>query len=225
MSFIELTDRRFAHRRTFGALRDRVRAGSEYLSQRLYHCENDVWYFLKLNGSQRPLARPKGFKCVRAAGTEQRMGPSRGALRAIEARRRLSNGADLWKVNRADHTVGAFWAFHRHMPLRAVRGGWLTLPTDAVCVETATASIAGSDRRALAAAWLWLAEREALAGARVVLAKVAEDDEASRRSAELAGFQLLACLSFFCICLYWRARVYLISGDPIVDFLIEQLAG
>lgn len=31
--------------------------------------------------------------------------------------------------------------------------------------------------------------------------------------------------SFEHICLYGRARVYLMSGEPIIDFLIEQLTG
>ena len=224
MSFIELTDRGFHRHGTIGTLRHAVRASCNCLRQGLHLSENQIWYFLRLSGPRPRLPLPEGVDCTRATEAELRTLPCFETLREKEARSRFALGAELWLLRGAARAAGAFWMFHGHAPLRKVRGGWLTLSSDVACLENAGASAASHNRGLVSAGWLRLAEREAQAGTRVLLAKLAQEDAAARRSAENAGFAPLACVSFLRLCLYSRVRVYLLSGDPIIDFLLEQLA-
>lgn len=146
-----------------------------------------VWYVLDLQRLV-PMALRPGYVLHRSSEEEAEWLHEVPAIPVQEGRRRIEDGEQLWFVLKDDKPVFACSAFVHVLPLEAARKGRYPLPKGVACVDDALTSPEHRGRGVAAAAWMTIAERLRDDGLEVLIAKVPEDNIASRRTHEKTGF-------------------------------------
>jgi GNAT superfamily N-acetyltransferase len=163
------------------------------------HCvylrERHLWYALDLHESRPSVALPDGFTLTRARKADLALLEGLPTIGRSEGARRLADGADLWLVLDGDQAAFACWIFRERTPVLAARGGWLPLPAGTVCLEDSVTAAAYRGRGLAPAAWSAIAAQLSHENIAIMLTKVAEENAASRRAVEKAGFQSTAIMS------------------------------
>jgi RimJ/RimL family protein N-acetyltransferase len=179
-----------------------------------------IWYELVLAGERPHRQLAPEFELREAAPDELGLLsqlPHDAAVAQVDAntaRSRMEDGATLWLVTERDRLAFACWMFRRHTPVWAARGGLLELPHDVACLEDSLASPDFRGRGVAPATWSGVADRYQDRGVRALVTKVAEENEASRRAVEKAGFRAAARMRVEKS--WWRTRLQMeiLDGDP-----------
>jgi GNAT superfamily N-acetyltransferase len=157
-----------------------------------------LWYELALQGDRPRRSLPHGLE-LSATGPDEiglleqiPVDPAVARLDAARARSRLDQGATLWVVTKGDQVAFACWTFLEAMPMQEARDGTLALPAGVVCLEDSVSSPAFRGQGIAPAAWGTIADRLAAGGYRAMVTKVGEENAASRRAVEKAGFREVA---------------------------------
>ncbi len=186
--------------------------------------ECHIWYVLELPAGRRALSLPVGFECARAGMDALALLGEFETLGMLEARHRLASGAaQLWLARVAGEVASICWIFRGRTPVRAVPGGWLSLPADVVCIEDVVTANQYRGLGLAPATWVLVAEAQARTGVRAVISKVETDNVSSRRAFLKAGFRPVASMTFER--LWWARRVTLEPEDEqrCPRFLLEQI--
>jgi GNAT superfamily N-acetyltransferase len=88
----------------------------------------------------------------------------------------------------------ACWTFLRRTPVSAMPGGWLELPDGIACLEDSVTSPDFRGRGIAPGAWTAAADALTERGKRSLITKVLDDNVASCRAVEKAGFRQVALL-------------------------------
>jgi RimJ/RimL family protein N-acetyltransferase len=162
---------------------------TERVRQRAWVSESHVWYELRLEGHRAEL--PADTRLCRG---DARHIPALSALPShvtpAEAQRRLDDGADLWMAWQGDEPVFACWVFADDAPVAAAPGGTLDLPAETMVVEDVATAYRHHGRGIAPVALAALAAELGRSGS--VIAKVEQDNRASRRAFRKAGFRPVA---------------------------------
>jgi GNAT superfamily N-acetyltransferase len=162
------------------------RSARQFVSMREQH----VWYRLMVGDSSRPrVALGCDLTLVRAGIDDLWLLEQLPAVGAFKARLRLASRAQLWLVRDGDRAAFSCWTFAERAPVLAARGGWLGLPPAVVVLEESVTSPDYRGRNIAPAAWSGIADQLASEGVTMMITKVAEDNIASRRAVEKAGFR------------------------------------
>jgi GNAT superfamily N-acetyltransferase len=175
-----------------GSVRRLASLARHALARSVYIRERHLWYVLKLNAPVSRNTCPPGFDLVRAGSEDVGLLDALPTIGAHEARRRRAAGADLWFMREGACAAFACWIFRHRTPMLAARNGWLTLPPFTVCLEDSVTSPAYRGRGLASAAWLGIARDLQDEHLGAIITKVAEDNTASRRAVEKAGFEPVA---------------------------------
>jgi L-amino acid N-acyltransferase YncA len=143
---------------------------------------------------------------------------------AHEARRRRAAGADLWFMREGACAAFACWIFRHRTPMLAARNGWLTLPPFTVCLEDSVTSPAYRGRGLASAAWLGIARDLQDEHLGAIITKVAEDNTASRRAVEKAGFEPVAMMTLTRRGRRSQVELQPYQVDSLTTFLVTALA-
>lgn len=209
-----------------GVRRHGVPGGARRLADRtakfVYLREAHFWYELDL-GRQPPLPLPAGLKLLRGEREDAELLERlpTGSVRQAEAR--LAEGAGLWLVVEAREPAFACWIFHGRTPVRAARGGWLTLPERTACLEDSVTSPAYRGLGVAPAAWSQIAATVAEGPYDAMVTKVSEDNAASRRAVEKAGFRETALMNLARTGFRERVRVEPRGDAPVGHALAARL--
>jgi len=155
--------------------------------------ETHVWYELDLARIS-PASVPDGLVVRRAAAAEAEVLRDIPATGVRRARRLLRRGGVLWLAFRDGEPAFSCWTWRGRTPLRAARGGWLPLPPRAACLEDSVTAARFRGHGVAPAAWAVVAEAVRAEGIGALVTKVGEDNAASRRAVEKAGFRLVASM-------------------------------
>lgn len=155
--------------------------------------ETHVWYELDL-GAVPPAAAPDSLVVRRADRDEVRLLneiPATGVRRAI---RLLAHGGVLWLAFHDGRPAFSCWTWRGETPLRAARGGWMSLPDEVACLEDSVTAAGSRGRGVAPAAWAVVARAARAEGAAALVTKVGEGNSSSRRAVEKAGFRQVALM-------------------------------
>jgi L-amino acid N-acyltransferase YncA len=223
----EVLDR--AHRgiRRFGVAGSIRRIASlmgHSLARAFYVRERHLWYALMLTAPLAQTVCPPGFTLAPAGVEDVALLEELPTIGAHEARERLAAGAELWLLREGTHGAFACWIFRGRTPVFAARDGWLSLPPGTVCLEDSVTSPAYRGRGLASAAWSEIAR--VLQGQHVaaMITKVAEDNAASRRAVEKAGFEPVAMMTLTRRGLRSRVEVQPYRRDGTTTFLEAALS-
>jgi RimJ/RimL family protein N-acetyltransferase len=179
-----------------------------------------IWYELALAGERPRRELAPEFELRQAAihdlGLLHQLPPDEAVAPVLpaEAQRRMDGGGTLWMVTEGDRLAFACWIFRGRTPVWAARGGALALPADVGCLEDSHASPDFRGRGIAPAAWSGLADHYQQHGLRALVTKVAEDNQASRRAVEKAGFRPAARMHVQKRGWTTRVHVDMLDGDP-----------
>lgn len=179
----------------YGAKAAAARALGE-ISQRIVLDETHIWYELPLDARRPSLQLAPGLTLVQAGPERAHLIEGLPTVSLAEATRRLQAGNDLWFGLDGETPAFACWIFHRTMPVLAAPGETLRLPASIVCLEDSVTSIDYRGRGVAAAAWTMIAETLHGQGVHSMITKVGEDNKASRRAVEKAGFVEVGAMHF-----------------------------
>jgi GNAT superfamily N-acetyltransferase len=207
-----------------GAARKLTSLAGRSLSRLVHVRERHFWYALDLTAPLSQLVCPPGFDLLQATADDLALLEELPTIGAYEARERRAAGADLWLMREGAHTAFACWIFRDRTPVFAVRRGWLSLPPDTVCLEDSVTSPAYRGRGLAGAAWSEIAH--ILHGQHVaaMITKVAEDNTASRRAVEKAGFLPVAMMTLTRWGLRSRVELQPLRIDHLTTFLEAALS-
>ena len=208
-------------------------AGSRAAEAAGYLRETHIWYELDLTRARPRREMPAGLELIVARPENvglldelprQPYGPGGFYLPTVrQAEERLADGAVLWLVVESQRPAFACWIFPQRAPLLAAPGGWLELPPGVVCLEDSVTSEHYRGRGVAPAAWSGIADRLSGESATAMITKVEEDNAASRRAVEKAGFREIAMMSLLRI--GSRSRVVVRgSGQGTAGYLANRLA-
>lgn len=184
-----------------------------------------IWYELTLTGERPHRDLAPEFELREAAPEDLellRQLPPDEAVASVEpgeAQKRIDEGASLWMTTEGDRLAFACWIFRGHTPVWAARGGMLALPPDVACLEDSHASPDFRGRGVAPATWSGLADRYQQRGLRALVTKVAEDNQASRRAVEKAGFVPAATMHVEKHRWTTRVQVDMLDGNPARSWL------
>ncbi len=186
--------------------------------------EYHIWYALGLPAARRAVSVPGGFECTRAGMDALALLSGFETLGMLEARHRLASGAaELWLTRVAGEVACICWIYRGRTPVRAVPGGWLSLPADVACIEDVITADRYRGRGLAPASWARVAEAQARSGVRTLISKVETDNVSSRRAFLKAGFRSVASMTFER--LWWARRATIEPEDEerCPRFLLEQI--
>jgi len=155
--------------------------------------ETHVWYELDL-ARVSPASVPDGLVVRRAAEGEAEVLRDIPATGVRRARGLLARGGVLWLAFRDGEPAFSCWTWRARTPLRAARGGWLALPPGVACLEDSVTAARFRGCGVAPAAWAVVAGAVRADGAHALVTKVGEDNTASRRAVEKAGFHVAASM-------------------------------
>ena len=207
-----------------GSVRKLAAIASHRLVRTLYLRERHIWYTLSLTAPLSHTPCPAGFDIARATVTDVALLEELPTIGAHEARERLTAGAELWLMREGIHAAFACWIFRGDTPVFAARHGRLSLPTGTVCLEDSVASPAYRGRGLAPAAWSEIAGVLQDQHVAAIITKVAEDNAASRRAVEKAGFERIAMMTLTRRGLRTRVTLQPDHAGPIATFLEASLA-
>jgi RimJ/RimL family protein N-acetyltransferase len=202
-----------------------VRIAAAKLRPARHFTATHIWYELALAGERPRRDLAPEFELREAAPHELellRQLPLDDAVAPVgptEARHRIDEGAALWLTTEGDRLAFACWIFAGQTPVWAARGGMLALPPDVACLEDSHASPDFRGRGVAPATWSGLADHYQQRGLRALVTKVAEDNQASRRAVEKAGFVPAARMHVETHRWSRRVRVDILDGDPARGWL------
>ena len=225
LSVIDSLQETLARHGPVGCAERLLRVACRHARETLRVREQHIWYQMRLDASLPYCALPDGYECLRGGMESVPLLSNLGALGFVEAQRRLGSGsAELWMLVKNGRAAGACWIFHGRTPVRAARGGWLSLPADGVCLED---TVTAAEHRGLGlapAAWLHIARVQMRAGMRFVVTKVAANNLASHRAVQKAGFHPIARMNFERTFLRRRIGIEADGDVRSAAFLLDQLA-
>lgn len=161
------------------AVKDRL-VGLAYLD------EHHVWYVLDLaNVPELTLADGYALRRVEDGAKLERVLID---VRPEIARSRLSEGHQLWVVERGAEPAFNCFIFFGQTPVRAAAGRSLALPPDTVCLEDSVTAAAHRGHGIAGAAWSAIARGLHQDGLKVLITKVAVDNVPSRKAVEKVAF-------------------------------------
>ena len=207
-----------------GSIRRLASSAGASLSRALYVHERHVWYALDLTAPVSQAACSSGFDLVQATVDDVALLEELPTIGVSEARERQAAGAVLWLVREGPQVAFACWIFRGRTPVFAARRGWLSLPAHTVCLEDSVTSPAYRGRGLAGAAWAEIARALQRQHVATIITKVADDNTASRRAVEKAGFEAIAMMTLIRRGL--RSRVTLVPSrrTPLTAFLEAALA-
>ncbi len=175
------------------------------MTQRLYLHERHVWFVL-WTGSVKLVPLGEGLVLQRGGWPQVDLLAEQRLCSRTVAAKYLAHGGQAWIVMHGHRAAFCCWIFQNQMPLVAVRGGWQRLPAPTACLEASVTSPDYRGQGIAPAAWTALAVMLRDAGIRSLVTKVEEENVASRRAVEKAGFRQIAVMDFRRIGL-WRSRL------------------
>ncbi len=222
-----MLNRAYRGLKRFGAIGIVTRISSlagRSLSRMVHVRERHLWYVLDLAAPLSRTACPPGFELSKASDGDVALLEQLPTIGTYEARTRRSAGAELWLMREGSQAAFACWIFRDRTPVFAVRRGWLSLPPDTVCLEDSVTSPAYRGRGLAGAAWSGIAH--VLQGQQVlaIITKVAEDNTASRRAVEKAGFLPVAMMTLTRWGLRSRVELQPLRIDALTTFLEAALS-
>ena len=194
------------------------------LARTLYVRERHIWYALNLTAPVSQAICPPGFALALAAADDVALLEELPTIGAHEARERRAAGADLWLVREGAHAAFACWIFRERTPVFAARHGWLSLPPNTVCLEDSVTSPAYRGRGLAGAAWSEIARGLQSQHVAAIITKVAEDNAASRRAVEKAGFEPIAMMTLTRRGLRSQVELESYRVNPLTTFLHTALS-
>lgn len=227
MPLTKLLDRARRGLRRFGvagSIRRLASSAGRSLSCALYVRERHVWYMLDLTAPLSQIACPPGFDIAMAAAGDVPLLEQLPTIGAYVARQRLASGAELWLLREDAHAASGCWIFRDRTPVFAARTGWLTLPPHTVCLEDTVTSPAYRGRGLAGALWSKIARGLQRQHVAAIITKVAEDNTASRRAVEKAGFEAVAMMTLTRRALWSRVTLEPSRRTPLTAFLETALA-
>jgi GNAT superfamily N-acetyltransferase len=205
-----------------GATTRAAQRTAQELRRRLLVSERHVWVELPTDGE--PPAPPDGYGVRPGDRADADALAALGVLNGETARAWLRDGDQLWVGTRGDELVYSVWLHRGRVPAVAMRGGWMALPADVLCVEGAYAMprhrSLGVGRCAVRHA---LAANRTDAGERVVL-RIAHDNIASRKSVAKLGGVPFARMRFLRVGPWRRAR-FTPQGDAALTAELVRAQG
>lgn len=146
------------------------------------------WYRVEVSEMVRhPL--PSGMELRRGRSVDVSLFASIAAMASRDAAQRLSAGGIPWLVLADGQPMFACWSFTERSPVGQARRGWLQLPAHVVYLKDVVTAEAARGRGVAAAAMSTIAEALADEGALWVIARVEDDNLASRRLHEKLGYR------------------------------------
>ncbi len=181
--------------------------------------ESHVWYELDLAAERPSLKLAPELALRRGAEVDAVLLDELPTIPAVEGRKRMRAGNDLWLVVEHERPLFSCWLFRSATPVLAARGGWLDLPSDTVCLEDSVTAAAARGRGVAPAAWSEIADAVRVQGVARIITKVATDNAPSRRAVVKSGFQPLTVMRFRRV--GWRSGVWLeaIASPPTRPFV------
>jgi RimJ/RimL family protein N-acetyltransferase len=200
--------------RAMRILRRRIRVHADY-----------VWYELDLRLARPEPALPDGF-ALRAATDRDlaEIGELPEAISAPAMRRLRAAGHEPWVVERGERAAFICWIYRGRAPVAGVRGGWIDLPPEVVCLEGSLTLPAFRGQGIARGAWCAVADGLAGEGVHALVTKVNEQNMPSRAALAKAGFRAVAAMT---LDRNWgRSRVAVHPiGDGIGPVLARLIAG
>ena len=166
-----------------------IRRSGELATELVKVDQAHVWYELPLRGERPKRELPPDFDLLRAGEEHLPMLHHLWAIDDDEARRRLRTHGTLWLVVNGGRPAFSCWTFRERTPIRAAQGGWLELPSDAVCLEESLTAPDYRGRGVAPGAWCEIADRLADEPAERLVTAVEEDNIPSRKAVEKIGFR------------------------------------
>lgn len=207
-----------------GSIQRLASSAGHSLSRAVYLRERHVWYALDLTAPVSQAVCPPGFDLVQASVDDVALLEQLPTIGVYEARVRQASGAVLWLVREGPHVAFACWIFRDRTPVFAARNGWLSLPAHTVCLEDSVTSPAYRGRGLAGAAWAEIARGLKAQHLATIITKVAEDNVASRRAVEKAGFQAVGMMTLTRRALRTRVALAPSVRNPLTTFLETELA-
>src|SRR5215208_3204611 len=121
--------------------------------------EEHIWYALDLTGERPRRELPEGFELHLATEDEVEDAAALPNQAGVdELRARIAGTADVYMVREHGNPAFACTIFRERTPTIAVRGGWLDLPADTVCLEDSGTSPDFRGRGVAPGAWTAIAD-------------------------------------------------------------------
>jgi hypothetical protein len=204
-------------------IRGTLEAAVMRLGRLAYTREAHIWYRLDLAVDLQRIPLPTGVELLRAHADDLELLDQLPTIGHRLARRRLSQGAELWIAHELGRALFACWSDRRRTPAAAAPGGWLSLPAGTASLNDVATLPTRRGRAVAPAAWAAVAEALAGDGIDAIVTKLEEVNLPSRRAIERAGFRAIASMELSRI--GGRARVALHAHEPsAAGFLAAQLA-
>ena len=207
-----------------GSLKRLAAHAGQSLTRALYVRERHIWYVLSLTAVLPQINLPPGFAVALAAADDVALLEELPTIGAHEARERRAAGAELWLVREGTRAAFACWIFRERTPVFAAKGGWLTLPPNTVCLEDSVTSPDYRGRGLAGGAWSEIARGLQSRHVAAMITKVAEDNTASRRAVEKAGFEPIAMMTLTRRALRSQVTLEPYRVDPLTTFLDTSLS-
>lgn len=226
MHVVTLIRDEFRRHGVTGSLLRAVSVTRRELGRHITLHEQHVWYMRDLSVSGSPPQWPENIELSKLSEDGVPYLSQLATVGRMEARRRLTQGAELWLAREGSQAVFACWIFRKRAPVLAARGGWLELPDGVVCLEDSVTSPAYRGRGIAPAAWNRVADELRHDGSKTIITKVASDNVPSRRAVERAGFRAVATMTFNRCGLNTRVKIddMIERGDRIANYLIARLS-
>ncbi len=199
-----------------------ARHAASRLGGRFYLREAHHWYQLDLGADRPQRPMPEGFRLVQGGEDELLLLRRLPTVKLEEGERRLGDGATLWLVLEAEDPAFACWTFYDRMPVYAAKGGALELPQRAAGLEDSVTSPDYRGRGVAPAAWAAISDTLHERGYELLITKVAEENQPSRRAVEKAGFRDIAVMRLIRFGRRRRVEVEP-TEEPVGRYLAERL--
>lgn len=182
--------------------------------------ERHLWFEIPSDGGAPP-APPDGYRVRRGDPTDVDALAALGVLNGDVARGWIEDGDQLWVGTHGDELVYSIWLHRGRVPAVAMRGGWMPLPANVLCLEGAYAM---PRHRHLGVGRC--AVRHAIATSRTdgserVVVRIAEDNIASRKSVAKLGARAFARMRFLRVGPWRRIRIEP-DGDAQLTAALER---
>jgi hypothetical protein len=159
------------------------------ISRLIYLREIHIWYRLNAVNDLTLRSRSSAFTIVKARQSDLGVLTREGLVRPRVARRRWTQGADLWVVFEYRRPVFACWMFRSRVPVAGARRGWIEFsPRTVAAVDSI---VIPSLRSVAVAREAWFAIARNLPGESVdaIVTAIDEFDLPNRRVLEQVGFR------------------------------------
>ncbi len=172
-----------------------MRIATQNLAHAASATAHEGWHLLRLGDPDRPRRELPGELRLRPA-TGEDLDYAAPALAADVSQgmveRRLGRGGRLWLVEDDDGPAFTCWIFENYTPSAVAPRERLDLPPGTVGLEDSFTAPDFRGRGVAPAAWTAIADLLAAEGVHAIATPVDEDNQASRRGVEKAGFKQVA---------------------------------